>query len=340
MAEALSQEEIDALRTAVRTGVALEGAASEQKPSMVAQVKVTEYDFKKPRLISLQDLKIHQMIHEAMSKSIQSSFFSVLKAAIEVKLVAVDQITYGEFVLSLSNPTHVGKVAVGQQQEQMAVEFSMPIAEAMIDILLGGDGTAHSDGRELTLLETGVFSAIVQQLTAELKAGWSTVSDVSFKWVSSESNPEYLQLATPETSCLGTTFDVKVGGSSGVINLCYPLLMLQGIFKKAAKGKAGPGGMDSSSDMFRAMDEVPITIHGILGATSMYARELGRLQPGDVLCMDKRIDTPALLAVDQSLMFNAAVGKRNGKVALKILNYMADPRVNGNGDKNGTARKQ
>jgi len=263
----------------------------------------------------------------------------VLKTAIEIKLVAVDQITYGEFVLSLANPTHVGKVIVGQKREEMAVEFSMPIAQTIVDILLGGDGSSHTEGRELTTLESGVFSEIVHQLMAEMKTGWSAVSDVSFTWSNSESNPEYLQLATPETSCLGITFDVKVGTASGVINLCYPLLLLQGIFKKSTKDKASVSAMDSTSDTFRAMESVPITIHGILGGASMYARELGRLQPGDVLCMDKRLDTPVLVAVDQTLMFNAAVGKRNGKVALKLINYMADSSASGGGQKNVPAGK-
>ena len=331
MAEVLSQAEIDALRAAVRSGDALgdKPAAAGPAPTPAggdeetseSQVRVTQYDFLKPRLISAVNHRLLQLAHEALAKNLQGAMFALLKMPVEIKLVAMDQVTYSEFVLSLGNPTYLAKLGTSPNMGAIAMEINPQIALAMTDLLLGGAGAAPAEARELTALEVGLLKPIIDAVLAQLKGSWASICDVGFQELEHESNPEYFRLAPPETPCLGTIFDVHMGNVSGVVNVCYPLTVIQAIFRHSESRGASAADIGGAgrNEMLRALGPVPLRVHAVLGAASLVARDLGELKPGDVVCMDKRIDTPILVAIDQSVMFSGTVGRRRGKLAVKII---------------------
>ena len=94
-------------------------------------------------------------------------------------------------------------------------EINLSIILTMIDILLGGDGATPPEPRELSALELEIVESTVGIFFRELSAAWQTLCGVSLDVIGCEANPEYLQLTTPETSCLSVTFDVHVSGTSG-----------------------------------------------------------------------------------------------------------------------------
>lgn len=322
MAETLSQEEIDALREAVKTGEAFEG--TEQPKSDSEQVKVVAYDFHKPQILSADQLHSIQMTHEALGKTLQTNLFSMLKSAVEVKLVAVDQISYGEFVLSLSNPTYMGTLSTKPNIGNIAIEINSPIVVAMLDILLGGGSANAAKARELTFLERRIFRNVADSIIADTNTAWSNIADVSLEITDEESNPEYLQLVTPEAPCLCIAFDVHIGATTGLLNFCYPFVVIQSAVargetvlgkKRTAAGiESGEGDM-----MLKAMEVVPLNVCAVVGSTVISARDLGLLKVGDVICLEQRIEHPVDIYVGENQAFTAEIGKHYGKVAVGLV---------------------
>jgi len=325
MADTLSQEEIDALREAVKTGTAFEGSDEQKQGTEPEQIKIVSYDFRKPQILSPDQLHSVQIMHETFGKALQTNLFSLLKSSVEIKLVAVDQISYGEFVLSLSNPTYLINLATKPNIGNIGLEINASVVLAMLEILLGSGNANASKGRDLTYLERSIFRNVSESILADLNSSWSNVAEISMEIADEESNPEYLQLTTAETPCLCIAFDVHIGATTGLLNFCYPFVVIQSAVARgeASGGKkkkaAGVGG-DEGEMILKALDVVPLNVRAAVGSTIISAQELGWLKVGDVVCLEQRIDNPISIYVGENRAFTAEIGKYQGKVAVGLVN--------------------
>ncbi len=323
MDKTLSQEEVDALLQAMKTGdVKLEGEPA-QVGGGAQDVKVVAYNFRKPTLVSGDQLRGFQVMHDLFVKGLQSALFVALKTAVEVKLVAVDQFTYGEFVLSLLRPTYIGVLSTTPNIGEIAIELNLPIVLSMIDILLGGDGNTVQEPRELTAIELSISSDIMDVVVGELKSAWSSVADLSFSVQSYESNPEYIQLATSEAQVLSVTLDLRMGEISGIMNICYPYQMLQPMLGRLSSRIGGRRDVAKSDrkhdDMLTAIGPVTLDVHTVIGHSTIMTSQLASLRPGDVICLDQTVRTPAEVYIGDRLAFRGVMGRCNNRAAVRLI---------------------
>ena len=96
MTEILSQDEIDALLTAISTG---EVDASDYSPEKQTQKKVKIYDFRRPDKFSKDHIRTLQMMHETFARLTTTALSAQLRALVGVHVASVDQLTYEEFIL-------------------------------------------------------------------------------------------------------------------------------------------------------------------------------------------------------------------------------------------------
>ena len=106
MADILSQEEIDALLDVVEDeGDDILESEDDGGGGHHHQRQVTLYDFKRPNRVSKEQLRAFRGIHDKMARSLASQISSIMRSIVEIQLHSVDQMTYGEFLMSLPNPT-------------------------------------------------------------------------------------------------------------------------------------------------------------------------------------------------------------------------------------------
>lgn len=329
MADTLSQEEIDALRNAVKSGEALDSVEEKEVQAPREQVKVIDYDFRKPHIVASDQLHALQIMHETGSKGIQAALLARLRSVVEVKLVAVDQISYGEFVLSLDNPAYLNVMEMKPEIGRFVMEIGLPVVMCMTDILLGGDGKVGATSRELTSLEVAIFEDIAEALRTELQNMWCSMFETELAITQQESNPEYIQIVSPETACLSMTFDVRIGETTGMVTLCYPFHLIQGAIQEQEKREAKGMGVEKDAErvaMLRALERVPLKVHAVVGDGSLTAKEFMQLRPGDVLCLDVRADSPLQVFFGKQAGFKAAPGAHKGKVAIKLQESLTGSR--------------
>jgi flagellar motor switch protein FliM len=335
MDKTLSQEEVDALLQAMKSGDVKTEA--EAPKAGAEEVKVVSYNFRKPTLVSGDQLRGFQVLHDLFVKGLQSSLFVTLKTSMEIKLVAIDQFTYGEFVLSLLRPTYIGVLTTTPNLGEIAVEMNLPLVMSMIDILLGGDGASSQEPRELTAIEMSISSDIMQVVVNELKSAWSSVMDIGFAVQSYESNPEYIQLATSEAQVLSVTLDMRLGEISGVMNICYPYQMVQPVLDRlssriGARRDTTSKAEKKHDEMVTAIGRVPLDLHTVIGHTTILASQLAALKPGDVICLDQALNQPADVLIGNRACFKGQIGQRNGHAAVRLTTHsLVNPTPGNNG---------
>ena len=152
MAELLSQEEIDALlQNASAEPAAPTKAAAAPKPAKALEHKdASVYDFKRPNRVSKDQLRSLQIIHDGFVRLISGYLAGYLRTIVEVNLISVDQLTFGEYMMSLSNPTSIGIFTMEPLEGSAVMEMNTHLANCMIDRLLGGNDRFPSN---IVLLE-------------------------------------------------------------------------------------------------------------------------------------------------------------------------------------------
>ncbi|MDE6044095.1 MAG: flagellar motor switch protein FliM, partial [Helicobacter sp.] len=137
MADILSQEEIDALLEVVDDDVP-EEVETVKESDVLAQRQVTLYDFKRPNRVSKEQLRAFRGIHDKMARNLSSQISAVMRSIVEIQLHSVDQMTYGEFLMSLPSPTSFNVFSLKPLDGTGVLEINPSIAFPMIDRLLGG----------------------------------------------------------------------------------------------------------------------------------------------------------------------------------------------------------
>jgi flagellar motor switch protein FliM len=317
MPDTLSQEEIDALREAVSSGADLGGGKAPPPPE--EQIKVTGYDFRKPRLISIESLHVVELLHQEAAKAFDAYLLAALKQNVAVKLATMDQITYAEFTMASVAPTYLVRVdAAGLGA--VSIEIGMPIILAMLDIILGGTASAaHERARELTPLEKKILERLVIGLIERMQEAWLVVAKLDMKVADVVANSEYLQAATPETPCLNLCYDVSVGADSSLLSICYPISIIQAALKVSDQKDAAVA--TGGAGMLRAMGKVPLRVKVVLGNMNILAEDLGKLEVGDIVCMEKGMEESVEVCVGDTQAFSAHLGRRKDKLAVELLGY-------------------
>ena len=240
-------------------------------------------------------------------------------------------LTYGEFVLSLLSPTFIAVLSTSPDMGELVIETNLSVVLGMVDILLGGDGGSAHEARELTAIEQSIAGAILEHVLTELKTAWEDTVNISFKVQMIESNPEYVQIAASESSILSATFDLRMGETTGTMNICYPFEMIQPILGRVTARMSGRRERTSSTGINRdevlvAIGAVPLSIRAEIGRSVLLTSQLGRLKLGDVLCLDKRIDDLVDVHLGDRCCYAAELGSNRGKVAVRLIRRISENR--------------
>ena len=103
MADFLSKEEIEILLSAVSQGKV---PKKEDKTPSYGKT-VVSYNFKRPALVSREQIRILEFLHEDFLRSCEVKLSSYLRCGVELEILAIEQLTYIEFIASLAEPTYI-----------------------------------------------------------------------------------------------------------------------------------------------------------------------------------------------------------------------------------------
>jgi flagellar motor switch protein FliM len=320
MTEILSQDEIDALLTAISTG--------DVEPSEMAtakeQRKVKIYDFRRPDKFSKDQIRTLQMMHETFARLTTTALSAQLRALVGVHVASVDQLTYEEFVRSIPNPTTLAVINMDPLKGSAVLEIDPSITFTIIDKLFGGKGEAHKISRELTDIELSVMESIVVRILGNLRESWSNVIDLRPRLGNIETNPQFAQIVPPNEMVVLITLETKVGDVEGMTNLCLPYITIEPVISKLSAqywfSSIRKGTTDENLAIIQSrLENVQLDVVAELGETEISMDEALNLHLGDVIVLhNTKIDSDMVLKVEGRKKFKCRPGVVGSRVAVQI----------------------
>ena len=313
MADILSQEEIDALLQVVDDDGNGHSANIPEHTEEPKQVVI--YDFKRPNRVSKEQLRAVKGIHDKLARNLASQISSIMRSIVEIRLHSVDQMTYGEFLMSLPSPTSFNVFSIKPLDGNCVLEINPSIAFPMIDRLLGGNGDGFdSSSRELTDIEVNLLDAILRIIMQRLKESWSMITDMYPNVEVKESSPNVVQIVSQN--------EIIIGNSSGMINLCYPVIYLEPILSRLANRDIMLGETSAkksrNKELKTLISRAEVLYEAILGKTVISVSEFLNLEVGDILRLDRNADDKAIVCIDKKEVFLAQIGIHRFSKSIKL----------------------
>ncbi len=326
MADILSQEEIDALLEAVEDEGTPE--ALENEKEVFDQRQITLYDFKRPNRVSKEQLRAFRGIHDKMARSLASQISSVMRSIVEIQLHSVDQMTYGEFLMSLPSPTSFNVFSMKPLDGSCILEINPSIAFPMVDRLLGGAGEPYETTREFTDIELTLMESILRIIMGILKEAWSPVVDLYPNIESKESSPNVIQIVAQNEIVVMVVMEIVIGHSSGMMNICYPVITLESILNKLGSRDfmlAETSAKKSRNKELKALvGGAQVNVSAYLGEAELTLDELLSLKRGDILRLNRPADDTAVINADGKDRFVGKIGLRRFRKSLEITELIID----------------
>ena len=136
-------------------------------------------------------------IHENFARYLTTYFSAQLRTFVQINVVQVEQLPYDEFIRSIPKMTVLNIFEAEPLVGRMVLEVHPNIAYAMLDRLLGGTGIAPSSISSMTEIETIIMERIFSRAFDSLQEAWKTVLDISPRLEALETNPQFMQIVSP-----------------------------------------------------------------------------------------------------------------------------------------------
>jgi flagellar motor switch protein FliM len=353
MVETLSQNEIDALLSALNTSV---GDAEEEKPTETRSESRSEshgpgaggsgpsqqkesapkpkkgklYDFKRQTKFSKEQLGTIQLIHETFARLIGTDLSTQLRAYAQATIISVDQLTFEELIRSIYSPTFITAFRSDKLDGKALVDINLNVVFTILDRLLGGGGAPLGTLRQLTDVEKQIMQRVMTRILERLREAWINVIDLAPIIELIESNPQFAQIVPPGDMVLSVVIEIKIHDVTGVMTLCIPYNTVEPIAHKfnaaswfaAVRKEPLQTNVEAITRQVRAV-HLPFVVE--LGTATVNLQDVLGLQPGDILLLDQKVKTDLSVRVGNLAKFRGRPGIIGKKMAVSITEVTEKP---------------
>lgn len=308
----LSQEEIDSVFRNLRD------QGGDDDPAKRAQ----PYDFRRPDRIAKDQLRSIHLLHESFARSLSSSLSAYLRNYALVNLVSVEQLSFMEFSQCLPSPTCLITLSMRPYDGNAVLEINPTLIFPILEMLLGGSGKgAVRADREVTEIEQSILENLYRLVLHDLKDAWSSVANINFRIESFKTESQLLQVLAPTEAVVAVTLEVRIGESSGMMNIGMPSIIIKMLRQKFDQQWSIRKSESTSDEQNRMMKLIrTATVHADvrLSGPTLLIEDLMRIEEGDVLTFDYTVAKPLDLWLNGKLKFQGALASIGRKKAFEI----------------------
>jgi flagellar motor switch protein FliM len=321
MGQILTQEEVDALLKGVVGGE----IATETEVPQADEGNFQRFDFAAQDKVVRGRMPSLDAIHDRFARFFRNTLSSMLRKMVDITPVSLDTIKFGNFMRSLPVPSSIHIIRVEPLRGNALVIVETKLVFALIDSFFGGKGagTMKVEGREFTAIEQRMLHKVVNSAIKELVNSWQPVYEIDFHYVRSEMNPQFAGIIPNEDVIVVVQFEVEMDEMTGNIMVCLPYMLIEPIRDRLY----ATFHSEEKMSVDRAwVNRLKVELLGIyvdvdveLGRAQISPRDLSSLKPGNVLVLDKDINEPLMVKVQNLPKFYARPGKIKDNLAIDVV---------------------
>jgi len=288
-----------------------------------ARSAVTVYDFRRPTKLSREHMRMLQLAYETFARRLTTVLTSGLREVCLVTVTDITQLSYDEYVGTLSTPTLMVPMSLPPLAGTAVLEMSLGVALAAIDHLLGGPG-GKQQTRTLTDIETTLFRGLIDQMLSVLQYSLEPMIAIEPTAGSIEYTPQFLQAASAADAVIVAEFAMAIGKEECRLTVCIPLAPL---LPRLATHRPRDAALEDSAAAIAAatrrmrnrLSDVPLEISVRFEPVHLSPARILSLAVGDVLVLDHRVGAPLSVEASGVTFARAIAGKSGTHLAALVV---------------------
>ncbi|MDB5038155.1 MAG: Flagellar motor switch protein FliM [Bacteriovoracaceae bacterium] len=320
----LSQNEVDSLLNAVRSGeVSVEsgvgGAGSVQK-----------YDFSQQRKLVRARMPGLKIIFDRFQRTYRQTLSSLVRKVVLVEYLQTEMQRYGEWVSNLAVPSCLSILRLSPLIGQSIVSLEPAFVYTLIDNIFGGGRLGQFKKKEgdFTSIELKMIQRLVQYCTADLEKAWSTIHELNFEFVRTDTNPEYVSIVAPSDVVVVTDVSITFEDVTSKMQIVIPLFALDPVKQLLSdhtyveQTQPNPNWKIWMGDSIRS-SKAELGVR--LGNTEVTMRDVLGLSVGDTVQLNQYVAEPLHMSLEGVSKFAVKLGTHCGQQAVQILSVAENP---------------
>ena len=322
MAQILTQNEINSLMTGLESGEIPVGSEDVSQPNPADIVK---YDFASQSESIGSRLPAFENINETFARGIRNDFSKMIGYNIDVINNPIETLNFGDLIKSLPVPMSLHIFSAKPLKGNGLLYFDSKFLFNFIDTIFGGPDTAkiNLNQREFTNIENIIIQRLLDVCFKNLFSAWRPIqSNIEFKLVKSEFNPQFANITTPDEIVIISVFDIEFAKSLTSLAICMPYFMIESLRDKLAMGFHSDIIIPTEeweSMFISSLIDSSVDVRFELGSVSISGEELIDMKKGDVIQLNKSIDDNIFGFVNDIKKISGVIGKRRGQNAFKVM---------------------
>lgn len=325
MAQVLSQDEVDALLSAVNDegDTTKPEATGDEFGESEAQDNIQPYDLTNQDRVIRGRMPILEIIYERFIRQFRVSLSNSLRKISTISMISTDLLKFGEFVNTLPIPSCMCIMRFNELRGPALIVFESKLAYAIIDSYFGGTDRPFTkiEGKEFTSIELSFMRRVMDMAISDLEEAWAPVHRIDAQYVRTEINPQFVGVVPPSDVIITTTFEVEFESASGTIMVVIPYSTIEPIKQKLSSSFQSENDVvdtlwtRSMHDHVHYAEAVAVVK---LGETEMSIGDLVGLQVGDVIPLGQEVAGELDLEIEGVNKMKCLVGTYKGNRAVQI----------------------
>lgn len=279
--------------------------------------------------LSNENVRMLTALHEKFALNATNSLELFLGASLKLKLAALEQMSVGEYISRTAATSYLMPCSLNVMETNFLLEMDIDLIFPVIDLLLGGAGTASEQAREFTEIDEEILESVTALIVRELENTWRALNlSLTPSHCIKPAMIQQVFLANEKLVLL--IFEMSLGETSGCISMVLPTSFVGFLLRhlKAAQSKkiSSLRLMRSPSLRERILD-CDFTVAADITQMRVLVKDLVDLKPGMVLKMKAPVKSPGRLTVEDVELFEALPVRNGTRKAAQISSRSQEPVV-------------
>ncbi len=265
--------------------------------------------------------------HEKFALNVTTALELYLGATLRLKLQSLEQMAIADYIGAMASNNYLLPCALNVMESNLLMEMDIALVYPIIDLLLGGAGTASDQARELTELDEEIMQSVTVLIVRQIERAWQTLNLTLTP--SRCIKPAMIQqVFMMNEKLVLLMFEMTVGETTGPFNIVLPTSFVGFLLRhlNAAKSKK----MSSLRILQRpSLRERILDCDFVVAADITHMRvqvkDLIGLKPGTILKMKAPVKGAGRLTVEDVGIFEALPVRNGPRKAAQLTSRLQEP---------------
>jgi flagellar motor switch protein FliM len=265
--------------------------------------------------------------HEKFAINVTTALELYLGASLQLKLQSLEQMPIADYVGAMASSNYLLPCALNVMESNLLMEIDITLIYPIIDLLLGGAGTASNTERELTDLDEEIMQSVTGLIVKQIERAWQTLN-LSLTPGRCIKPAMIHQVFMMNEKLVLLMFEMTVGETTGPFNIVLPTsfvgFLLRHLNAAQSKKMSSLHTLRSLSLRERILD-CEFVVAADITQMRVQVKDLIALKPGTILKMKAPVKKAGRLTVEDVGIFEALPVRNGMWKAAQLTSRLQEP---------------